>query len=178
MSSDGGSASQAVGWRFRVGADLRFRSSTETRNGNYFTGEIVASVGGAPGESQVDFEYRKRSPKTYMKRARGVSLHINAGIRDGREERACISHSLLAFNAVAKGKDRLRKDEIDYFGEEAEVRDRLIRNISDPSYGDKQPLFRRTSGLATVAYADEKAHELIAPAAIAWIVAVDQNQNN
>ena len=144
----------------------------------HYTGEIVASVGGAPGESRkVDFEYRKRSPKTYMKRARGVWLHINAGIRDGREGSVPISHSLLAFNAVAKGKDRLRKDEIDYFVEEAEVPSSLIRNISDPSYGDKQPLFRRTSGLATVTIFDG-AHELIAPAAIAWIVAVDQNQNN
>ena len=140
-----------------------------------YTGEIVASCGGTPGESRkVDSEYRKRSPKTYMKRARGVRLHINAGIRDGHEGSVPISHSLLAFNAVAKGKDRLSEKEISHFVENAEVPASLIGEFSDPSYGDQQPLFRRTSGLATVTLFDG-GHELIAPAAIAWIEAVDRD---
>ena len=138
-----------------------------------YTGEIVASCGGAPGDSrQVDAEYRKRSPKTYMRKARGVNLHINAGVRDGYEGSVPISHSLLAFNAVAKQKDRLSESEIGYFVDKAEVPEALVREIVDASYGDKQPLFRRTSGLATLTIFDG-GHELIAPAAIAWIEAMD-----
>ncbi len=140
-----------------------------------YTGEIVASCGGGPGDSRkVDFEYRKRSPKTYMKRARGVRMHINAGIRDGYEGSVPISHSLNAFNQLAKRKDRLSKSEIDFFVENAEVPEALRSEIEDASYGDKQPLFRRTSGSTTLTLFDG-GHELIAPAAIAWIEAVDRD---
>ena len=73
---------------------------------------------------------------------------------------------------VAKRKDRLSESEIGYFVDKAEVPEALVREIVDASYGDKQPLFRRTSGLATLTIFDG-GHELIAPAAIAWIEAMD-----
>lgn len=141
-----------------------------------YTGEIAASVGGAPGDSrQVDAEYRKRSPKTYLNRARDVRLHINAGIRDGHDGSVPISHSLLAFNAVVKKKDRISEKEILYFVKNAEVPESLSGEFSDPSYGDNQPVFRRTSGSATVTIFDG-GHELIASAAIAWIEAVNEEK--
>jgi len=158
--------------------DLKAWYYETKERGLRYTGEIVASCGGAPGDSRnVDAEYRKRSPKTYMKRARGVNLHINAGIRDGHDGSVPISHSLNAFNAVANRKDRISKQEIAYFVENAEVPKTLRGTFSDPSYGEKQPLFRRTSGSATVTIFDGD-HELIAPAAIAWIEAMSKIQSN
>ncbi len=134
-----------------------------------YTGEIVASCGGAPGDSpEVDAEYWKRSPIAYLENAKSVNLHINTGIRDGHDGSVPISHSLLAFNAVADRKDRLSKREIRFFVKKAEVPKPLRSEISDASYGDKQPLFRRTSGNATATVFDG-AHELISSAAIAWI---------
>lgn len=134
-----------------------------------YAGEIEASCGGVPGDSsQVDAEYLKRSPKAYMKNAKGVRLHINAGIRDGHDGSVPVSHSLNAFNMVAKPKDRLSADEIDYFRKEAQVPPHLVESLSDPSYGEKQPLFRRSSGDATVTLFDG-GHELVSSAAIAWI---------
>ncbi len=134
-----------------------------------YTGEIVASCGGAPGDSpEVDTEYWKRSPIAYLENAKGVNLHINTGIRDGHDGSVPISHSLLAFNAVANRKDRLSKQQIRHFVKKAEVPKSLRSEISDASYGDKQPLFRRISGNATVTVFDG-AHELISSAAIAQI---------
>lgn len=141
-----------------------------------YADEIVASCGGAPGDSnRVDMEYWKRSPIAYLENARKVNLHINTGIRDGHDGSVPISHSLLAFNAVADAKDRLSKRQIDQFVRKAEVPKSLRRQIIDASYGDKPPLFRRHSGNAIVTVFDG-AHELVSDAAIAWIEAL-QNEN-
>ena len=135
---------------------------------NYFK-NIAASCGGAPGKSRaIDKEYRDRSPLTYLANARKVKLHINAGIQDGHRGSVPISHSLLAFNEVAEPKGRLSKKDISFFVEKAEVPPHLKADISDPSYGNKKPLFRRTSGNATVTIFNG-GHELVAGAAIAWI---------
>ncbi|QDS89552.1 Prolyl oligopeptidase family protein [Rosistilla ulvae] len=135
---------------------------------NYFN-NIVASCGGVPGTSpEVDEEYRKRSPLTYLADAKGVRLSINAGIRDGHVGSVPVSHSLLAFNEVAEAADRLSEEQIRELVQTAKVPADLQTAISDPSFGEKQPLFRRTSGSATVTLFDG-GHELVDNAAIAWI---------
>lgn len=132
--------------------------------------DLVKSCGGKPGDSpEVDEQYRLRSPITYLANARGkVRLHINAGIQDGHTGSVPISHSLRAFNEVAEPRDRIGEAAIAHFVEKAEVPERLREEIADPDYGSKKPLFRRTSGPATVTIFDG-GHELVAEAAIAWM---------
>ncbi len=133
----------------------------------YFA-DIAASCGGAPGDSPtVDEQYRKRSPLTYLKNAGGLNLHVNAGIRDGHNGSVPISHSLRAFNEVAAPEDRLSEEEILFFVEKADVPENLKMEITDLSYGNRTPLFRRTSRNATLTVF-QGGHELVAPAAIAW----------
>ena len=134
-----------------------------------YVGDMEKSCGGAPGDSAtIDAEYAKRSPLTYLKKAKGARLHINAGIHDGHTGSVPISHSLLAFNEVAEPEDQLSQEDIQFFTEKEAVPPRLISDISDPSYGKHQPLFRRESGNAMVTIF-EGGHELVASAAIAWI---------
>ncbi len=141
-----------------------------------YAGEIVASCGGVPGASEaVDAEYRKRSPITYMENAKGVVLHIHTGIRDGHDGSVPISHSLLAFNAVADRSDRLSKRHIRQMTESARIPEALRSDYFDASYGDKQPLFRRSSGNATLTVFDGD-HELVAPAAIDWISSLHERK--
>ena len=136
----------------------------------WYVSDMEQSCGGAPGDNaSVDREYAARSPITYLKRAKGVRLHINAGIHDGHDGGTVpISQSLLAFNEVADVEDRISAENIHYFTEKATVPPSLQTPISDPSYGENRPLFRRTSGNATVTIF-EGGHELVASAAIAWI---------
>ncbi len=137
-----------------------------------YRNDMAASCGGAPGDSPaVDEQYRKRSPLTYLAAAKRVPLHINAGITDGHTGSVPVSHSLLAFNRVAAPENRLSDEEIRYFVEKAAVPPHLRRHIVDPSYGEKRPLFRRTSGNVTVTIFNG-GHELVPRAAIAWIEAV------
>jgi poly(3-hydroxybutyrate) depolymerase len=157
-------------------ADLRaWYLQCDSKNLKYAE-EIVASCGGAPGDSAaVDQQYRNRSPLTYLARAKGLALHINAGVRDGHTGSVPISHSLLAFNAVADPQDRIGHEDIRRFVSEARVPDHLRRSITDSSYGEKQPLFRRTSGEVTVTIFDG-GHELIPSAAIHWIETIHKDR--
>jgi pimeloyl-ACP methyl ester carboxylesterase len=150
-------------------SDLRaWHKECKAKGRKYFR-DIELSCGGAPGTSpKVDQEYAKRSPLTFLKNARGVNLSINAGILDGHKGSVPISHSLLAFNEVAEEKDRLSAEEIKYFTEKAKVPKSLAREIKDSSYGKKTPLFRRSSGTATVTIF-QGGHEWVAPVVLSWL---------
>jgi len=150
-------------------SDLRaWHKECKSKGRKYFR-DIELSCGGAPGSSpEVDREYANRSPLTFLKKAKGLNLSINAGILDGHKGSVPISHSLLAFNEVAEEKDRLPMEDVAYFTEKAKVPPPLLREIKDPSYGKKAPLFRRTSGSATVTIF-QGGHELVASAALAWL---------
>jgi acetyl esterase/lipase len=141
-----------------------------------YVDDLVKSCGGAPGASaKVDKEYAERSPITYLRNAKGLTLHINAGIHDGHKGSVPISHSLLAFNEVAAKQDQISEEDIGFFVRNAKVPPNLKSNISDPSYGKKRPLFRRVSGNATVTIFDG-GHELVAPAAISWIEKIHERK--
>lgn len=134
--------------------------------------DIVASCGGRPGDSpQADKQYSKRSPLTYLKHAKGPQVHIHAGIRDGHDGSVPVSHSLRAFNQLAESQDRISNEDIRFFVEHAAVPSHLQTRIEDSSYGEKRPLFRRTSGDTTVTIF-KGGHELIADAALHWIVQI------
>ena len=142
--------------------------------------DLVKSCGGAPGESDaVDEQYRIRSPLTYLENAKGLVLHINAGITDGHTGSVPVSHSLLAFNKVAEPQDQISQKDIDFFVEKMQVPEHLQQTIIDSSYGEKRPLFRRSSGNATITIFDG-GHELIPTAAITWIQKIynDKKSNN
>lgn len=139
--------------------------------GNY--GNMMEKVcGGAPGDNkQVDEQFRKRSPLTYLHRAKDVPLDIAAGIHDGYTGSVPVRHSLDAFNAIAKAADaKLISD--------AEIKQisrkegRLEKptdsdSVEDASFGRAIHL-RRTANKARVTIF-EGGHEGIAGAAIEWL---------
>lgn len=133
--------------------------------------EIENSCGGPPGTSpEVDEQYRLRSPLTHLARAKGVvNLDLNAGIRDGHNGSVPVSHSLHAFNLLADEKDRVPADLIDELTRTAKVPAAHLFPGSDPSYGKKRPLFRRSSGKARLTLF-EGGHEIVHAAALAWLV--------
>ena len=131
--------------------------------------EIGKSCGGAPGASPaVDREYKHRSPVTHLKNAVGLPVDINAGIHDGHKGSVPINHSLRAFNVLAAEADRISDKDIAFLLRWARVPPRLQRSVTDPSYGQKVPLFRKSSGKARVTLFDG-GHELVAEAALTWL---------
>ena len=55
-----------------------------------------------------------------------------------------------------------------FMTKEARLPDTLAKADPDPAFGAKQPIFRRSSATATVTIF-EGGHEIIQPAAIAWM---------
>jgi poly(3-hydroxybutyrate) depolymerase len=140
------------------------------RETNY--GEMMRKVcGGRPGDGDaVDSQYRDRSPITHLHRAAGVALDIAAGVHDGHKGSVPVSHSLLAFNLIAKANGgALISDE------ETEQISRPEGRLENPLPGDqvvdeafgRQVYLRRYAGAARVTIF-EGGHEGIAAAAIDW----------
>lgn len=130
---------------------------------------IVESCGGIPAPgSMAARECSKRSPVTYLARARGVPIDINAGIFDGHTGSVPISHSLRAFNLLAAERDRLSEAEIESFVNDAQVPAHLQSSKLAESYGPKRVLFRRQSQGARVTIFDG-GHEIVYEAALEWL---------
>ena len=143
------------------------RECKEAGRGYYKHVEL--SCGGVPGtDAAADEECRRRSPLTYLKPSLRVPLDINAGIQDGHRGSVPISHSLNAFNAVAKKKDHLTPEEIEHFVTKIEMPPHLKGELVDADYGKKTPLFRRESGSVRVTIF-QGGHEIIFNAALRWL---------
>ena len=154
---------------------VKWHAETAARKLRY-AGEIEAALGGhkpVPG-TPAHADALKRSAITYMARARGVNLDINAGITDGHNGSVPISHSLEAFTALAAPKDRLSSALIGEFVKTAKVPAALRKETAaDASYGRKTVLFRRKSGAARVTIF-QGGHEIIPEAGLQWLA--EQNR--
>jgi poly(3-hydroxybutyrate) depolymerase len=66
---------------------------------------ILSSLGGAPGSTElIDAEYKDRSPIHHLHRAIDVPIQICAGVNDGYAGSVPVTHSLNAFNVVARAQ--------------------------------------------------------------------------
>jgi pimeloyl-ACP methyl ester carboxylesterase len=132
---------------------------------------VAESCGGIPAPgSMAEKECLKRSPLTYLARAKGVPIDINAGINDGHTGSVPISHSLRAFNLLAAETDKLSESEIELFVNEAKVPPALQSPTLTEFYGTKKILFRRQSQRARVTIFDG-GHEIVIEAALNWLSA-------
>jgi hypothetical protein len=149
-----------------------------SKSGRRYADDIVKSCGGAPGASAtVDLQYQRRSPLTHLHNAVNLPLDINAGIRDGHTGSVPISHSLRAFNIVASETNHISEEEIKYFVEKAQVPPHLRKNLVDPAYGAKKPLFRKTSGNTRITIFDG-GHEIVYEAALTWLAKQQEQTGN
>ncbi|MAG94457.1 MAG: prolyl oligopeptidase [Planctomycetaceae bacterium] len=132
---------------------------------------LEASVGGAPGSSdKVDAELRDRSPIFHLQRAKGVPIRFSAGATDGFTGSVPTTHSLNAFNVLARANKTLPIP--------AETVEKLWNTRGllaakaeafevDPVY-QRKVFFERTAGPAEVTLFDGGHEGLSAPAA-SWL---------
>ena len=151
-------------------SDLAKWHAETTKRKLKYAREIELSIGGKPlPGTKAAVEAKKRSAITYLARAKGMALDINAGINDGHNGSVPINHSLEAFNVLAVEKDRIGTKEISEFVKTAKVPAALKgQELVDATYGKKVVLFRRKSGTARVTIF-QGGHELISEAALQWL---------
>jgi pimeloyl-ACP methyl ester carboxylesterase len=131
-----------------------------------YASHIEGALGGPPDTEERRQEAARRSPVTWLARARGLPLDIQAGVHDGRRGSVPFLHSLRGFNAVAEAVDRMSEGDMERFyaterAPGAALPEELI-------YGKWQPLFRKQSGSARVTIF-EGGHEIVHVVALNWL---------
>lgn len=148
-----------------------WHAETKAAGRNYYK-HIEKAVGGPPGASQeVDQQLRERSPLTWLHRAQGVAIDLNAGIQDGHTGSVPISHSLNAFNLLAKAND-----EVDLMIDPAQIKlmtgqalvPEELRYDGETEKRAHTILFRRVAGPARITLFDG-GHEGDIATAVEWL---------
>jgi len=138
---------------------------------NYAT-HIEKVVGGVPGSNvEVDAQLRSRSPINFLQRAKGLPIDLNAGIHDGHTGSVPISHTLIAFNALAKANDQTKQQissaDIREMTQKQTVPDAL-QFEGESEKRTHEVLLRRNAGSSRVTIF-EGGHEGDLPTAIEWL---------
>ena len=146
--------------------------TTKAGRKNY-AGNIENVVGGKPGSSdKVDAELRRRSPLTHLANAKSVAIDLQAGIHDGHTGSVPVSHTLRAFNVLAKANGLARRvlteAQIAHMTAERQVPQALADERVDEPGRKHRVLFRRVAGAARVTIF-EGGHEGDMGAAINWL---------
>ncbi|MBD3241965.1 MAG: prolyl oligopeptidase family serine peptidase [Chitinivibrionales bacterium] len=131
---------------------------------------IERSCGGPPlPGTPAEDECRKRSPVKYLRRARRkrVQVYIATGIRDNFVPP---SHTLHAFNDLARRRDRIGDNAIEYISENHALPDGLGGEHTDSLYADAGValLFERTSRNAVIKLFEGR-HDVIYNAGLVWL---------
>jgi len=153
--------------------DLKTWYDQSRERGSKCAQQISACCGGLPDSSEgVNIQYRNRSPLTFLRNAGGLPVDINAGIHDGHTGSVPISHSLLAFNALAETNGFPSKI-IPPKLIESIVQNKAVpgilkeEKVADKTY-HSEILFRRAAEPVRVTVF-EGGHEIDYDAAFAWL---------
>lgn len=142
--------------------------------GNRYRAMLERCCGGPPEAPPAAREYRARSPLYHLHRAGGLRIAIDAGIRDGHEGSVPVSHSLRAFNELARANGLagrvLSEAEIDEITRQARVPPALRGEVEDEPGRKHKVLFRRWAGPVRLTIFDG-GHELDVGAGMNWLAA-------
>ena len=138
--------------------------------GRRYAKHMLQVFGAPPHQSEsTRNQYLYRSPRNWLHHGHSLPIDINAGIRDGHEGSVPVSHSLNAFNSLVPQTDQIPAETILELTGATQLPTSLVQDdLSDPHYGEKQPLFRKTSGSIRVTIFDG-GHESIPQAALHWL---------
>lgn len=145
-------------------ADLKAWYLENKAKGAHYAHDVARSCGGDPtSDPKAEAEAVKRSPVTYLAKAKDVPLDIHGGLTDNI---VCFAQSLWAFNAVAEEKDRISEDAIAQFVATKEVPPGLKKGEKDGTGG---VVFSRTSGKARVTIGRGGHGAINIKAAVEWL---------
>ena len=137
--------------------------------GQGYGAHIIRNLKGDPrNDAAAAAEAAKRSPITYLARAKSLALDIATGIHDGHKGSVPISETLNAFNAVAAVQDRIPETDIRFMVENEKVPEGTPEFI-DPSYGKRKIHYRKISGNTRVTIF-EGGHTILPATSFSWMM--------
>lgn len=136
-----------------------------------YSEHIVKACGGVPSENSEAFRSgHMRSPLTWLPNAccADVAIDISTGVHDGHTGSVPVSQAINAFNVLAKEKDRLSQEEIDYICKNEKIPEKILAKKGDPAFGEHTVYFRRQSNNARLTLF-EGGHDLVPYPALTWL---------
>lgn len=132
---------------------------------------VEKSCGGPPGSSaNVDEEYKARSPIDHLHKIGDLPIHLYAGLHDGHTGSVPVSHTLNAFNVIAKagGYEEVSELEIQQLLKDAPLETPKPGDTDDsPTLGRKTYLQRRAGKARVTIF--EGGHEGLPIPGCAWL---------
>ena len=148
-----------------------WHAETKAAGRNYFQ-HIEKAVGGEPGASaEIDEQLKLRSPLTFLSKAKGLPIDLNSGIHDGHTGSVPISHTLRAFNLLAKTNghpNQVISEQNIQTMTKTQVVPGSLKFKGEAEKRSKPILFRRKAGPVRVTIF-EGGHEGDLPTAIRWL---------
>jgi pimeloyl-ACP methyl ester carboxylesterase len=132
---------------------------------------IELSLGGPPGTSaEIDADYRDRSPVFNLSNTGDLPISILAGVQDGHAGSVPVSHSLYAFNEIAKahGSAVISEDDIQSLTKDRKLLHPQSSDIVEDAILGRQIHLQRTSRRSIVTIF-EGGHESIPESAFSWL---------
>lgn len=140
---------------------------------------ILSSLGGAPGANPtIKAEYRDRSPIHHLHRTGDLPIQICAGINDGYTGSVPITHSLNAFNAIARarGAETISDTVITKLSQRKLAAETATTRASGDVPFGREIVFEKTAGPASVVIFDG-GHEGLPEPACEWLSRQTGNVN-
>jgi pimeloyl-ACP methyl ester carboxylesterase len=147
----------------------RFSRATNSR----YYHMLEQCCGGPPGIPEADEQYRRRSPLFSLAKAKSVRIAIDVGIHDGHTGSVPISHSLHAFNELAKVNGHpdatLSEEDIEAMTRDARIPNHLTgQREKERARNHGTTLFRRAAGPVQLTIF-EGGHDMDIHAAVQWL---------
>ena len=138
-------------------------------NGKGYGAQIIRNLKGDPRtDAKAAEEAAKRSPLTWLARAKDLPLDIATGIHDGHKGSVPISEALNAYNVVVPAPDRVPADVIAFMVKNEKAPEGTPA-FADPSYGRRKIHYRKSSGNTRITIF-EGGHNILSGTAFVWLM--------
>ena len=137
--------------------------------GKGYGAQIIRNLKADPrSDAAAAKEAAKRSPVSYLARAREVALDIATGIHDGHKGSVPISETFNAYNCVAAKADQVPQETITFMVEKEQA-PAGTPEFKDPGYGRRKVHYRKVSKNVRVTIF-EGGHHILSPYGFAWLM--------
>lgn len=135
--------------------------------GKGYGAHIIRNLNGDPRTDEAAAkEAAKRSPVTWLARAKNVAVDISTGIHDGHKGSVPISEAFNAYNCIAK--DKVPQKDIDFMVKNEKV-PAGTPEFKDPGYGRRKVHYRKVSGNVRVTIF-EGGHNILSAYGFDWLM--------
>jgi pimeloyl-ACP methyl ester carboxylesterase len=143
--------------------------------GKGYGAHIIRNLKGDPrSDAKAAEEAARRSPVTWLAKAKDVAVDIGTGIHDGHKGSVPISEAFYAYNCIAAPGDKVSEKEIDFMvkNEKAPAGTPVFK---DPGYGKRKIHYRKTSGNVRITIF-EGGHNILSAYGVDWLLKQKKGQ--